>query len=791
MQALSLGVVWGLVSGLCRRNIRGTLAALTGVFLAAGLLVACSPALDRTGNEPPDAVDRVRSIDLLPRFPKFSATADTGTGASNKVTSYGEIVPVVSPIGGATADAGGPGGEGYTLNFENAPITSVAKVVLGDILGVGYTIDQRAQGTISLSSGRPVPRSQILLALESALRTSNLVLVKDAAGYKIVPASEAAGSGSVDRADVGPPEPGYGITVVPLRYVSVGTISKLLEGFAAKPGMIRADPSGNMLIIAGTGPERRSALDTVLSFDADWMRGQSVGIFPVKNSSPETVISELEKILDTGEGGLSQNLVRFQAIARMNAVMVVSRKPQYLRTAENWIRRLDASDAAANGVKVYRVRYGDARQIAKLLNDMFVGGTAGSALDSASNSLAPGGGATTMSAVDRLTGGGSQQSSGLGGGGGGGLGAGGMGAGGLGGARTASSAGGGGGLAGTGGGNANTSTGGAFGDLSGSAFGGGGGGRAGGALLPNVRITADIANNSVLVYANQASYSVIERALTQLDRPQMQVAVEMTIAEITLNDTLNYGVQFFLNNKLGSVINAAGTSSTLGRALPGFNLVVGNALTPNVVLNALHSYTDVKVLSTPSLVVVDNQVATLQVGDQIPVTTGTATVLTGQNSVVNTIDYKNTGIILRVQPRINSNGNVLMDIEQEISNVANNGAQATLTPTVSQRKVKSSIMVTSGQTVLLAGLMSETQNRGRNGIPLVDQIPILGDLAASSNNRGLARTELIIFIKPQIIRDGVDASYVAEELRSKMRGGKIGSIEPPGSLVPFAPNIVK
>ena len=219
--------------------------------------------------------------------------------------------------------------------------------------------------------------------------------------------------------------------------------------------------------------------------------------------------------------------------------------------------------------------------------------------------------------------------------------------------------------------------------------------------------------------------------------------------------------------------------------------MVGNALTPNVVLNALHGYTDVKVLSNPSLVVVDNQVATLQVGDQVPVTTGTATVLTGQNSVVNTIDYKNTGIILRVQPRINSNGNVLMDIEQEISNVANNGAQGTLTPTLSQRKVKSSIMVTSGQTVLLAGLMSETQSRGRNGIPLLDQIPVLGDLAASSNKRGMQRTELIIFIRPQIIRDGVDAAYVAEELRSKMRGGKIGSIEPPGSVVPFAPNIVK
>jgi general secretion pathway protein D len=179
-------------------------------------------------------------------------------------------------------------------------------------------------------------------------------------------------------------------------------------------------------------------------------------------------------------------------------------------------------------------------------------------------------------------------------------------------------------------------------------------------LLPGLRITPDIVNNAVLIYASPDNYRIIERALVQLDRPQLQVAVDLTIAEVTLNDNLNYGVQFFLNNKFGALINSA-TPSLPTTTLPGFNAVLGNFLTPQVVINALHGYTEVKVLSNPSLVVVDNQVATLQVGDQVPVTTGTATVLTGTNSIVNTVDYKNTGIILRVQPRINSNGNVLMD----------------------------------------------------------------------------------------------------------------------------------
>jgi general secretion pathway protein D len=170
----------------------------------------------------------------------------------------------------------------------------------------------------------------------------------------------------------------------------------------------------------------------------------------------------------------------------------------------------------------------------------------------------------------------------------------------------------------------------------------------------------------------------------------------------------------------------------------------------------------------------DNQPATLQVGDEIPVSTGSANVLTTSNTIVNTIDYRDTGIILHVTPRVGANGNVRLDIEQEISNVNPNAASSAsspLTPTVSQRRVKSSVSVATGQTVLLAGLISETQNRSSNGIPFLDHLPSpLGDAFATLRNNGLTRTELIIFIRPQVIRDSVDAHFVAEELRTKLRG---------------------
>jgi prepilin signal peptidase PulO-like enzyme (type II secretory pathway) len=300
------------------------------------------------------------------------------------------------------------------------------------------------------------------------------------------------------------------------------------------------------------------------------------------------------------------------------------------------------------------------------------------------------------------------------------------------------------------------------------------GGSANGAtpFLPGVRIAADPVNNTLLIYANPENYRIIAQTLQQIDRPQLQVAIDATIAEVTLNNKLNYGVQFFLKSSdvglgtdKGSIINSIG-NSLLAQTFPGFNFLIGSQAQPRLILDALHQVTDVKVLSNPSVVVLDNQVATLQVGDQIPITTGTATVLNSSNQVVSTIDYRPTGIILRVVPRVNVNGNVVLDIEQEVSNVTNPD-NPTLTPTVSQRRVKSSIAVANGQTVLLAGLISEQRTNERSGIPFLDQLPNLGD-AFAHQNRTAGRTELIMFIRPQVIRDGADARRVAEELRAKM-----------------------
>src|SRR5215471_1630218 len=384
------------------RSLHGGLIIL-GFLPVATVLAACNLTGFSEETRAPDVTDRIRSLDLLPRDPRPQEPNGNVPDRRQPIVYEGTKTegfegPEPQPRPSGRSD-------GYELNFENTPVASVAKVILGDILGVGYTIDPRVQGTISLASGRPVPKSDMLFVLESALRISNVVLVRDTAGYRLVPLGEAIGAGNIDS-DPAFAEPGYGISVVPLQHISAQTLIKLLDSFATKAGAVRADVGRNMLLIQGSGPERRAAIETVLSFDAEWLRGQSVGIFPIHNGTPEPIIAELEKIVDSGEGGLSQSMIKFQPISRMNSILVVTRKPELLKTASNWISRLDSVDSQPTGVRVYRLRYGEARQMARVLNEIFVGASS-TALDSATNQLAPGSGASVTSNPDQPSLGGS------------------------------------------------------------------------------------------------------------------------------------------------------------------------------------------------------------------------------------------------------------------------------------------------------------------------------------------------------------------------------------------------
>jgi general secretion pathway protein D len=771
-----------------------------GACVAAGLAVGLLSSCGR-GQRPtlPDPFDTVEQTDLTPHFPEQLGQEHNLARPPPGASYFGEdSAPSQAAANGPAAPAGqaAPIGDGYALNFEAAPVTAVAKAILGDILHVGYTIDPRVQGTVTIASGRPVPKNDLVLVLENALHMNNATLASDGAGgYRLIPSADAQSAGGIVGNNN--TEAGYGISVVPLRYVSAPTIMKLLDSFAIKPGMARVDTARNLILVEGTGPERANAVKAILSFDGDWMRGQSVGIYSLENAAPEEVIRELNGIMETGSNGLNQGLVTLQRVDRLNAVLVVTKKPNLLKAAAIWIHRLDRSNNAGASVHVYRLRYADARQIAKVLGDLF--STSSLGLNSPVNQVAPGSDVTSTSSGVTSTSSGvtstssvaTSTSNGLPAPTSGGLGA-------LGGSGTS-------GLQlgnmGNGFGNPQGVAGAAFGsgntNIEPGAFGNGNIQEQHAIVTPNFRVAADVNNNSLVIFANRENYRVIEQTLAQLDRPQLQVAIHATIAEVDLNNDLQFGVEYYLQNNAGSIglntlIGAAAAASggpatqVLSAVLPGANFLLGSQTNPQIVLNALRNITDVKVLSSPSLVVLDNQTATLLVGDQVPVETANASVLAAttatSSTIVNSINYINTGVILRVLPRVNSNGNVVLDVDQEVSNVANNSTAASLTPTVSQRQIHSALSVASGQTVLLGGLITETQSRGRKGIPVLEELPGgLGNLF-STNDRSTSRTEIIVFIQPQIIRNSIDAARVAEELRTKMRGSDNRAFEPGPSL---------
>ena len=592
---------------------------------------------------------------LQPRFAKSVPDADAGASQYKGFSFFGSSSPPSDPPRQEEEARAEPDAkDGFTLNFENSPVSNVAKVVLGDIMGVGYVIDSRAQGTITLSSGRPIAKRDMLFVLENALRANNLAMLREGAGYRIAPIGDG-GVGPLDRSGgASAAEPGYGLTVIPLQYVSGATLTKLLEGFAARPGAIRTDPSGKILLIVGTGSERQIRARHGAQLRRR-LAARAIGrdVSRAQQRRPSRSSRNSRRSWTPANSGLGHGMVKFQGDraaerdpGRRREAGIACGPP--LAGLRGWTSR----NAASAGVKVYKVRYGDAKQIAQLLSEIFVHGAPGGSADSATNQIAPssGGGhadddrASDGRQTDQSVG---RQTA----------------------APAASSA-----ERGDDSRSAGIPTAAAEQRLRSRRP-----GRGGRRMLPGVRITADTANNSLLIYANARKLQVIERTLNQLDRPRLQVAIDVTIAEVTLERSTELRrAVLSLEQAAVSSISAASIHRPSPTILPPTRVTARTAAASTCRRQhrdaARHHQRPARAdrRENPLQSVAGRRrqrQATLEVGDQVPVSTGSATVLSANNAVVNTVDYKNTGIILHVLPRVNPDENVLLDIEQEISSV--------------------------------------------------------------------------------------------------------------------------
>ena len=685
----------------------------------------------------------VLNADLTARQPQ----ADREPQGLQRVSADGQVIEQVYPGSIVTGSTGGPyvppEGEGrnggnFRLNFENAQISEVVRAILGDALGLNYVIDPEVSGRVTLASARPVARDDLIPILESLLRINEAALVTDGVIYRVVYDADV---GNLNVARPGTPAAaGFGLTVLPLRYVSAATIMGLIDGFVTRPESVRVEAARNLLLIAGTSSERRTAVETVLNFDTDWMADQSVAIYPTKHVRPETMIPELERIFETREGQPGADLIQFVPMARLKAVLVVSQRDDLIRRAGTWVTRLDQqSPAVENAVHVYRVKYRDAKLLVEILSGVFGGSVVSTSAQAPGAQVQPGFTSFESStdgddSVEDLANGADEAASDTG--------------------NTFDL------LAGP-----PPAAPGGTGDLFGGPGGGGGG--------AGPRFSADTSNNSVVIYADGETYLKILAALRQIDVPPLQVAVNVVIAEIRLNDELRYGVQYFvksgsvgLKDDVGSVGLFNTVANTISRELPGFNFVIGSEESPDIIISAFDQITDVSVLSSPSLVVLENQTATLQVGEEVPVTTRQSqSNIDPDSPTVNEIEFRDTGIILNVTPRIAENGIISMSIQQEISDIASGAS--TLTPTFTKRRIASTVSVASGQTVLLGGLISELRQNNDTGIPVLHRLKGVGDLFGTTDNQS-DRNELIVLIRPTVIRQGQDAQHVAEELRARM-----------------------
>ncbi|HLH10526.1 MAG TPA: type II secretion system secretin GspD [Methylovirgula sp.] len=662
--------------------------------------------------------------------------------------------------------------DSYQLNFENADIATVCKTIFGDILKANYIIDPRVSGQISLASSVPIPRSRLVPLLEAALLSANASVIKEDGDYRIAPTADPGGLRHAEYQAVGE---GYGVTVIGAKYITADAISHLLQEYGSRAGSVKLDPLANLVIVQGTAAERQAALDAVSMVDVDWLRSKSVAILPLKYATPEQVIAELNGILDTGKGGISENMVQMQPLSRMNAVLAVSPTKQLIDKVVLWTRRLDQQDYSAFSIQPYHLQYAQAKTVAAVLNSMFGGGTGEVKGQSDKDQLAPGGqsnGPTSAASSPFSSGStsGTGMTSGLG---------------------TSSGL----GTPGT----APQSTSSSSSDNSSSPFGtlktsfdsenkdtgdtSGGGGAQAGPGGTKVHVTADVASNTLFIYADRQTYAAMTRAIRDLDRAPTQVDIDVTIAEVTLNKDLQYGVQVYLNSGSTalSFLNGAQAQATpLTMVNPGVNLLAGAVADPRVIINALSNITNVKVLSSPSLVVADRQPATLEVGDQVPVLAQQAvSTLTAGAPVVNSVNYVNTGIILNVLPSVNADGVVSLQIEQEISSVTNPGTASNpnLTPTISQRRVRSSVSVPSGQTVLLAGLIQDQRNTTRAGLPGLTDLQFFNQFL-TNHDTNIQRDELIIFIRPRIINNAYDSEQVSEEFRNRLQSMQPELVEP-------------
>jgi len=605
--------------------------------------------------------------------------------------------------------------QSFTFAFRDADVAQVAEAILGQGLGLTYTVDPAVNAKVSFRIDRRLTPAQLLEAFEAALAASDIALLREGDTLVLAPRDRARGS-AVLRESGGPGAVaprrggGYDIVATSLSFAAPSEVAKALEAMTGAKPVLYADDKSGLIVLGGSGSELQAALETIKVLDRNMLEGARIRWFDLRNATSATVAGELDKIfVSAGVEG-----VALTPLKRLNGLIVSARTQSALDEVARWVARLDTpSRDLSTQIYVYHPRSASAASLARTLSQVL--STGGETTPSADGL---GGSAASANSAGATTGGASR-------------------------GETATTT-------------AKTSDGGEAGPSA--------------VLEDGVRIGVDRESNSLIIRAPAYRWISLQQTLSEIDRPPKQVQIQASIVEVSLNDDFRFGVDWSAISSNGDVIGRSiyNTGGTIGPSYPGFSVTIlgGNI---DAAVNALGSRTAIDVVSTPNIITLDNHVARLQIGDQVPIVTQTASSTTTDNpALVSTVNYKDTGVILQVTPRISGEDKVVVEISQEVSAVARTVTSGIDSPTIQQRKMESTLVLKDGAVVALGGLISRTRTNSNSGVPGLKDVKGLGALFRS-RSRDDSRTELVVLLTARIVADPSAADRVTSDLLSDMK----------------------
>jgi general secretion pathway protein D len=641
------------------------------------------------------------------------ATIRAGTGQVINERAAATPLPAVTGVGEAT------------FNFEGESLHAVVKAILGDLLQQNYVIAPGVQGTVTLATPRPVDAAQALSLLEMVLGWNNARLIWSDGRYNVVPADQAL-LGTVSPRSGSPANArGYEVRAVPLRYISAAEMEKLLKPYARPNAVVQVDAARNIIVLAGSRAELQAYLRTVEIFDVDWLAGMSVGVFPLQSAEASKVVTELEKVFGEGSKTPVAGMFRFMPLEGTNSVMVITPQVAYLRQIEEFIERMDAGGEGAR-LYVYEVKNIKATDLADQLGQVY-GQSSGSGgnVEEGVGEVMPGLEPVEVRTIDMPPAGGS------------------------------------------------------IGPNAPPSDNGDGAAASGGTLTiagGEVGISAVEETNSLLVRASPTQWESIRRAIDRLDAMPMQVHIEAQVVEVKLTGELSYGVSWFFGNDVeasvrpitGALQDWTNFGTRMTAAANAFTFLGPSA---QVILSTLDSVSDLRVLSAPSVLVRSNVEADFSSGQQIPVQ---STIIprdgggSQDDAAYSQVQFRQTGVSLKVKPRVSADGMVFLEIDQDVSSPSATGPVINDNVSVDNNKLHTEVAVQDGETVMIAGLIKTERVKGSSGFPGLSRIPVIGALFGTQT-RSDNRTELLVLITPRIVRDPSDARRLTDEYGQRFR----------------------